>query len=397
MTPSARAGAAITVLDQILAGGAAEAELLRWSRASRFAGSGDRAAVRDLVFDALRRRRSLAALGGGDTGRGLILGALRDSGSDPTSIFGAGPYAPAALTEAEETAARPPTGDEATDLPDWLLPDLRDSLGPDFNSVASALRERAPIWLRVNRLRATPEAAIAALAEDGIIAVPYPDWTDALRATDGGRKIARSSAYLGGLVELQDLSPQLAVAALGDLSGLEVLDLCAGGGGKSLALAAAGAARVVAHDADAGRMADLPARAARAGADITLALPDSPALAEQFDLVVADVPCSGSGSWRRDPAGRWRLTPDRFAALLQIQAQILDQAAMRVRSGGRLAYMTCSLLRAENDAQIAAFLARHPGAREELRQHFSPQNASDGFFLSVIVLGDVNALLTPMI
>ncbi|AXC50721.1 RsmB/NOP family class I SAM-dependent RNA methyltransferase [Paracoccus suum] len=395
MTPSARADAAITILDRILAGAPAEAELLRWSRASRFAGSGDRAAVRDLVFDALRRRRSLAALGGADTGRGLILGALRDSGTDPASVFGAGPHAPRVLTGAETAGGRQPTEVEATDLPDWLLPELQDSLGPRLGAVAAAMRERAPVWLRVNRLRATPDDAITALGADGITVVPHPDWPEALEVAEGNRRIAHSKAYLDGLVELQDLSPQLAVAALGDMSGQQALDFCAGGGGKALALAAAGAARVLAHDANPRRMADLPARASRAGARITLAPPGSTTLDRQFDLVVADVPCSGSGSWRRDPAGRWRLTPDRLAELVKIQAQILDQAALRVRPGGRLAYMTCSQLRRENDDQIAAFCARHPAAHEVLRRHFDPLNASDGFFLSVVTLSDVNAPLTP--
>lgn len=380
MTPAARAAAAIEVLDRVTAGAAVEPALLNWARGSRYAGSGDRAAVRDLVFDALRRRRSLAALGGGEGGRALILGQLRAAGIDHASIFGAGPHAPAPLSEAEAAAGRPPSAEEATDLPDWLLPALRASLGEEFDDTAAALRERAPVWLRANTLRGSPEAAIAALSTDGITAVASPSLPTALQVADGARRIARSSAYLDGLVELQDLSPQLAVAALGDLTGLCALDYCAGGGGKALALAAAGA-EVVAHDADPARMADLPARADRAGARIAIE-PRTPSGA--FDLVVTDVPCSGSGTWRRDPAGRWRLTPTRLDALQQTQAAILDAAAERVAPGGRLAYMTCSLLEAENGAQIDSFIARTPQFSRVEQRQMTPQDASDGFFVSVL-------------
>src|SRR5690606_20696234 len=161
------------------------------------------------------------------------------------------------------------------------------------------------------------------------------------------RRIARSRAYLAGLVELQDLSPQRAVAALGDLSGATVLDYCAGGGGKALALAAQGAGRVVAHDAKPARMADLPARAERGGAAIELAA-GAGARPVRFVLVVADVPCSGSGTWARDPDARWRLGPGDLAQLAGVQAEILDAARACLHPGGRLAYMTCSVLRAEN-------------------------------------------------
>ena len=377
MTPAARAAAAIAVLDRALAGVPVEQALLGWSRASRYAGSGDRAAVRDLVFDALRRRRSRAARGGSDTGRGLILGWCREAGRDPATIFGAGAHAPEALTAAEAASGRDPTADEATDLPDWLLPPLRRSLGDEFQKVAEAFGDRAPVWLRVNRLRATPEAARAALLAEGIDAIPRPGWSEALRVQTGARGIARSRAYLVGLVELQDLSPQLAVAALGDVRGLRTLDLCAGGGGKALALMAAGA-QVQAHDIDPGRMADLPARARRAGAQVVIAPPRG-----TYDLVVVDAPCSGSGTWRRDPAGRWRLTPEKLRAVQAAQRQILADATPLVAPGGRLAYMTCSLLDDENGNQIN-WLEDGGALTEISRHHFGPLRESDGFFLSIL-------------
>jgi len=379
MTPAARAEAAIIVLDQILAGQPAEAALIRWARGSRFAGSGDRAAVRDLVYDSLRRLRSRAALGGALSGRGLLLGMCREEGTDPATIFTGDRHAPAPLTEAELGEGRAPSGPEAMDLPDWILPLWSAALEEEAAPVAAAMRDRAPLWLRANTLRATPEKALEALREDGIEAERAPDLASALRVTEGGRRVAGSRAYRDGLVELQDLSPQLACAALPRAAA--VLDYCAGGGGKALALAAAGARRVVAHDADADRMADLPARARRAGARIEVAAPGK--VRGQFDLVLTDVPCSGSGTWRRTPDAKWRLDPVGLDRLTGLQARILDEAAGFVAPGGHLAYMTCSLFDEENAAQVAAFGERSDfGVVEERR--FTPLDASDGFYLALM-------------
>ncbi len=380
MTPAARIAAAIEILDRILAGDPAEPALLRWSRASRFAGSGDRAAVRDLVFDSLRRLRSRAALGGAMTGRGLMLGLCRDEGIDPATIFTGEGHAPPPLSLAEHAAGTPAGLGERLDLPDWLLPLWQQSLGDEAEPVALALRDRAPVWLRVNLRRATPEAAVAALARDGIAVAPHAALASALRVTQGARRLSGSAAYRDGLVELQDLSPQLACALLPAQGSL--LDLCAGGGGKALALAARGAGPVVAHDIDPGRMADLPARAERAGLRIRLAAPGG--VSGRFDLVVADVPCSGSGTWRRTPDAKWRLTAADLMRLQQTQAQILDQAAEFVAPGGHLAYMTCSLLDGENAGQAGAFLSRNAEFSLLEQRRYSPLTASDGFFLALM-------------
>ncbi|MBV0893092.1 RsmB/NOP family class I SAM-dependent RNA methyltransferase [Paracoccus sp. Z118] len=380
MMPAARVQAAAELLDQILGGTPAEQALLRWARGSRFAGSGDRQAVRDLVYDSLRKRGTRAALGGAETGRGLMIGMCREMGQDPAALFTGQGHAPAPLTPAE--AARPDTpADPALDLPGWIAARLAADLGPDFPAVAAALRERAPVWLRVNAARVSPAQAQAALADDGVLTDPASALPTALRATAGERRVAASAAYREGLVELQDLSPQIACAALRVEAGERVLDYCAGGGGKALALAAEGA-RVTAHDADPARMRDLPARATRAGAAIALA-PASPT--GSFDLVVTDVPCSGSGTWRRTPDAKWRLTPEGLERLTALQAGIMDRAARHVRPGGRLAYMTCSLLRAENEDQIARFLSVHPEFRLSHAQTLTPLTASDGFFHAVLV------------
>ena len=384
MTPSARIAAAIAVLDARAAGQPAEQALINWARASRFAGSGDRAAVRDHVFGVIRRLRSCAALGGGANGRALMLGALRDDGIDPAPLFDGARHHPAPLTEAERAhLARAPDLPElvALDCPDWLAPALRADLGAGFAPVMAALRHRAPVFLRVNTARTTRAEARVALAAEGIGAEFMHHINTALRVTENERKVAGSHAFRSGLVEVQDAASQAVVAALPDLAGARVLDYCAGGGGKALAMAAAGAC-VFAHDAAPARMVDLPRRAERAGARIaTLTTPTAQA---PFDGVLADMPCSGSGAWRRSPEGKWRLTPDSLAALCTTQAGILDATARLVAPGGWLGAATCSVLRAENDAQIDGFLARHPDWHCAGRHRWLPGPDGDGFFLALL-------------
>lgn len=378
MTPGARAAAAISVLDRVLAGEPAEKALTNWGRASRFAGSGDRAAVRDIVYDALRRRQSAAALGGGLSGRGLVLGLCRAAGQE--ELFSGDGHSPA--QPGPDDAARLPTEDEALDLPVWLLPELRESLAADLMAVAEALRSRAPVFLRVNLARSDRAAAISALAREGIDARPHPPAETALEVTGNARKVQRSTAYLDGLVELQDASSQAVVEVLPLQDGMKVLDYCAGGGGKTLAMAARAKLRLFAHDAAPRRMADLPLRARRAGSRVTLT--GRPEAEAPFDLVLVDAPCSGSGSWRRDPEGKWRLTPERLDALAALQAEILDRVAPMVAREGTLAYATCSLLRRENRGQVAAFLQRNPDWRQSREMSLTPMTGGDGFFLAIL-------------
>lgn len=378
MTPGARISAAIEVLDRILAGQPAEQALLRWSRASRFAGSGDRAAVRDLVFDALRCRTSHAALGGALTGRGLMIGGLIAAGRDPGMLFTGEGHAPPPLAPDEGNGS----ADGRSDIPDWIRPLWDRSLGDQAAAVAQAMRHRAPVWLRVNLVKATPAEAVAVLGDDSIAAVPDPRLPTALRVMENERRLTQSHAYRNGLVELQDLSPQLACAALPVGPGMRVLDYCAGGGGKSLAIARqADGLILVAHDADPARMRDLPRRAERAG--VKVHIDSSPS--GSFDLAIADVPCSGSGTWRRAPDAKWRLTDADLCALLSVQAAILRKAAARVRPGGHLAYMTCSVLDTENDGQVQAFLGDDPGFSQTARHLWTPLDGGDGFFLSLLV------------
>nr|WP_284040727.1 RsmB/NOP family class I SAM-dependent RNA methyltransferase [Phaeovulum sp. NW3] len=363
-----------------MAGQPAEPALIGWARGNRFAGSGDRAAIRDLVFDALRCRESFAALGGARSGRGLILGRCRAQGIDPDDIFTDDRHAPAPLSPDEQNAGAPAQGYAAVDCPDWLGPQLQDSLGADFAPVMTAQQARAPVFLRVNPRRASLAQAQAALARDGIATQPHPLAKTALEVIENARKIQQSEAFQTGMVELQDAASQAVVDALPQRPGMRVLDYCAGGGGKTLALAAQLDGKFSAHDIDPGRMRDLPARAARAGVRVTILPPGG--VRGGFDLVLVDAPCSGSGTWRRTPDAKWRLTPARLAELVDLQAAILDQAAAHVAPGGTLAYMTCSLLRAENEDQAAAFAARSHwplGAQRRL----TPLDGGDGFYTAL--------------
>ncbi len=384
MTPGARVAAAISVLDQVLSGEPVERALTNWGRASRFAGSGDRGAVRDLVFSALRCRRSYGEIGGAGsavpTGRQLMLGHARAAGLDVDMLFSGIGHAPSPV-QAEE-AGHPATGNAALDLPDWLADRMAPAFGPAFADVAQALRQRAPVFLRANMARTTRDGAIAALAQDDIVARPHSLCDTALEVTEGAKRIQTSAAYLQGLVELQDAASQAVVRALPLQDGMRVLDHCAGGGGKTLAMAALARLQIFAHDASPNRMRDLPARAARAGARITQT--DAPERHAPYDLVVADAPCSGSGSWRRDPQGKWTLTPERLAQIGQAQTQILDRIAPMVAAKGWLAYATCSLLEEENGGRVTSFLQRHPEWQCAREVRLTPLQGGDGFYLALL-------------
>lgn len=387
MTPAARIAAAIELLDAVLAGQPAEKALTNWARRSRFAGSKDRAAIRDHVFDALRCRRSFAALGGAQSGRGLMLGALRAEGRDPAEVFTGEGHAPAPLT-ADEKALSVTLADlpeeVALDCPGWLAPRLRASLGADFAPVMQALRSRAPVFLRVNLRRATVAEAPARLAEEGIVTAPHPLSDTALEVLENARKVQRSAAFRDGLVELQDAASQAITDLLPVSEGMKVLDYCAGGGGKTLAMAGRAGARFCAHDAAPQRMRDLPERARRAGVQVRLLEAAEVEAEAPFGLVLCDVPCSGSGAWRRSPEGKWRLSGQDLDRLTAIQAQILDRAAGLVAPGGALAYATCSLLDAENAAQVSAFLERCAGFRLSDSRRLTPLDGGDGFYVALL-------------
>jgi 16S rRNA (cytosine967-C5)-methyltransferase len=400
VTPGARIQAAIDILDLWQSGAEGldwglDRVLAGWGRANRYAGSGDRRAIGDLFHDAVRRLRSAAWVAGEAEpadGRALMIGSLRLDGHDPAALFTGERHAPAPLTAEECAGARPL--DEAPravrlDIPDWLAPHLAGI--PD--DALEALRRRAGLFLRVNTLKGDPETAIAALAAEEVAAEPGPHTDTCLRVMAGAASVARSRAYGLGLVEIQDAASQAAAAYARARPGETVLDFCAGGGGKTLALAAAmqcqgrPRGRLHAHDSAPERLAQLDRRARRAGATVTCHPPGRlDRLRGTCDLVFVDAPCSGSGAWRRNPDAKWRLTRERLHGLIRLQAEILAEAAGMVRPGGRLIYATCSILPAENEDRTAAFLtaaaAFRPG-RAPLR--LLPGPDGDGFFAAELL------------
>lgn len=352
MTPQARTQAAIELLDAIIAaakggGAAADTLITRYFKERRYAGSKDRRAVRDLVYRAIRRAGEAPA-----TGRAAMVGLARDDEA-LAATFDGSVHAPA-LLGADEPAA------EARVLPTWLEPLLDPLITPNE---WPALLDRAPLDLRANRLRGTREDALAALPE----AVPTPHAPHGLRLPEG-HQVEATDAWRSGLVEVQDEGSQLLALVCRAKPGEHVLDLCAGAGGKTLALAAdmANDGHIIASDTDRGRLSRMTPRLARAGITIVeprLLNPNREAetlapLTHAADLVLVDAPCSGSGTWRRNPETRWRLTPDRLDSLVLLQARLLDLAATCVKPGGRLVYAVCSLLSREGRDQAEAFTQR---------------------------------------
>ena len=392
MTPSARIAAAIEILDRVLAGQPGEQALTTWGRQNRFAGSGDRRAIRDHVFDVLRRRRSLLARSGAakETGRALIIGLLSERGTPLDDVFSGDRFAPSPVTEAERAAFDAVklahwTDAVRLDYPDWLDGPLRDSLGEKLDPVMSAQRGRAPLFLRVNLLKADRAGAVERLRAEGLAVEPHPEVATALIVTGSAHRLRQTESFEEGWVEPQDASSQatvdFAVEAAGAASEVSKwLDYCAGGGGKSLALAARLGGPVWAHDVSAERMTDLSARARRAGAEVTVLKPGGAAAAGPWDVVFVDAPCSGSGAWRRQAEARWKLTPERLRELTELQGSILDEAQGLLREGGALVYATCSILKEENAHQIASFLSRHPGWSSGAHRQWWPGPLGDGLF-----------------
>jgi 16S rRNA (cytosine967-C5)-methyltransferase len=355
MTPAARAQAAIELLDQVIeaarsGGAAADTLIARYFKDRRYAGSKDRRAVRELVYAAIRRSGERPA-----SGRAALLG-LADDQSELLASFDGSPHGPAPPNPVEAGASR-------SVVPAWLAP-LMDPLISEEEW--PALLERAPLDLRANRLKGTLEDALSALP--GAIAAPHSPV--GLRLREGSR-VEDKPAWQSGLVEVQDEGSQLLALACEVKLGMTVVDLCAGAGGKTLALAAemTDQGRIVATDTDRGRLSRMRPRLERAGVTIVeprLFNPGSEreALADLracADLVLVDAPCSGSGTWRRNPETRWRLTPDRLDRLVALQAALLDIAAELVRPGGLLVYAVCSLLAEEGRDQADRFAARRSG------------------------------------
>jgi len=373
-----RLAAAIEVLTDVETRKRPVSEALKaWGLNNRFAGAGDRAAIGNLVYDALRRRASHAFAMGGDSPRALVLAvAMRDWGETPEALnaaFAGDNHAPAALTDAEAAGAGARLSDAPpivqSDLPEWLAPSLQRAFRDDWIAEGQAMAGRPSLDLRANALKASPEKVMksltrfspqpAAIAPFGITMPAGPrDARTPNVTTDEG--------YQKGWFEIQDQGSQIVAALAGAREGEQVLDLCAGAGGKTLALAAimGNRGQIFAYDADRNRLAPIYERLKRNGArNVQVRAPNPGALddlAGKMDRVVVDAPCTGTGTWRRRPDTKWKLTPDLLAQRRSEQADILEQALQYLKPGGILAYITCSILPEENDDQIVAFKTARP-------------------------------------
>ena len=376
MKNGGRIDAAIQVLDDVMNRHQPVKSAMRdWGKRARYAGAKDRAWVSGLVLDALRHRSSLAYAMGSDSPRALVLGALRHAWDyDLRDIEAAlkDEHAPAPLTGEEREGlllAPDPSAPPHVqgDYPEWLTPHLSRVFGEDLVIEAQAMSHRAPVDLRINTLKADPEKAGKAVKTAGgkPSEIPAPDPSQ--RETS----LQTIPAYSKGWVEVQDAGSQIAAAAGNVTPGDNVLDYCAGGGGKTLALAAMleGKGQVFAYDIDGRRLSALIPRLKRSGAhNVQLCHPREPESLEvllgKMDLVFVDAPCTGTGTWRRKPDTKWRLKESALAKRNEEQAEILDKAADYVKPGGRLLYATCSFLAEEDEDQVTAFLERNTAFRQ---------------------------------
>lgn len=416
MTPGARIASAIEVLAEIFAKRRPAADVLKdWGHAHRFAGSGDRAAIAGIAYDALRRRASSAWVMDDEAPRAVVLGMLRlERGLDGEAIarlFDGSKYAPAPLTEIEQAKFESGTVDDAPmhvlgDYPDWLDPYFAEVFGEERAAEGEALAARAPLDLRANVLKGEREKAAEMLTELSPQPTRWSPWglRIALKAESKSPAIHAEPAFIKGLIEIQDEGSQLAALLAGAKPGEQVVDLCAGGGGKTLALAAAmeNKGQIYATDDDKRRLAPIHARLERAGArNVQVRTPRSGSdvladLAGRMDLVLIDAPCTGIGTWRRNPDAKWRLRPGALEERRKEQAAVLDRAAALVKPGGRIVYVTCSLLSEENGGQVRAFAARHPEFSVE-----KPATVADALgeraylFRRAVLTSDEGLLMTP--
>lgn len=380
MTPAARLSAAIELLDTIETQRVPAAKALKeWGTAHRFAGSGDRAAIAGLVWDVLRRYASSAYVMDTDTARARLIGMLRlERGMDTATmaaLFDGSRFAPSPLTEGEKAALETRSLKDAPaaiagDYPDWLDPYFAKVFGDDRAAEATAMASRAPLDLRVNTLKSNRDKAQRSLAHLGAKPTPWSPLGLRIELGADARNpgIQSEEDFIKGGIEVQDEGSQLAALFTGAKPGEQVIDLCAGAGGKTLALAAMmqGKGRLIATDSDKRQLAPIHERLSRAGvhnADVRSPKGDADPLADirgSADLVVIDAPCTGTGTWRRNPDAKWRMRPGALEIRLKDQAEVLERAVPLVKPGGRIAYITCSVLADENGDQVKASIARHP-------------------------------------
>jgi len=420
MRQAGRVAAAIEIITEIFDRNRPASEALRdWGKAHRFAGSGDRHVIGTLVFDCLRNKNIAAAQAGSDAARGLVLGTLVQVWKLPVTeieTLCTEQFGPGALSETERKSLSTPLDHLpdfiAGNFPQWLEPQLRAVFGKHLVVEMQALSQRAPIDLRVNTLKATRETVLESMSKFNAIVTAISPLGIRIAAPGIEARninVEAEPAHGLGQFEVQDEASQIAALVAAPKPGQSALDLCAGAGGKSLALAALmeNQGRVFAHDRDKHRLRPIFERITRAGATCieVIAADEQHKLARGggYDMVVVDAPCTGSGTWRRKPDAKWRLGEKQLQVRLHEQAAVLSQAAPLVKKGGKLVYFTCSILPAENRQQVDAFLASNKGFKivpykeqwseapksadgsKETLQLTPHQHNTDGFFAAVMV------------
>lgn len=381
MRPGGRLAAAIEVLTDVFTNHRpASTALADWGRSHRFAGSGDRAAIGTIVFDCLRRKQSLAHQMQSDTPRALALAAAPNalglSLEEIDRLADGSDHSIAPLSDEERGALALETLPDdtplhiAADLPEWLAAEFEKTFKDRARAEGETLSQRAPIDLRVNGLKATREKVLKAFAKFDAEPTELSPLGVRIKAPKGAAKspnVEADQAHGKGWFEVQDEASQIAALIAGASPREQVLDLCAGAGGKTLAMASGmqNTGQIYAYDSSRSQLRPIFERLKRAGARNvqTMEAGDTAALqalGPRFDLVLVDAPCTGSGTWRRRPDSKWRLKPEAISERQEEQRTVLDLAAKLVKPEGRLVYVTCSVLNAENNAQVEAFQERHP-------------------------------------
>lgn len=416
MTPAARLSAAIEVLAAIDTQRVPAAKALKeWGTAHRFAGSGDRAGISGLVYDVLRRQASSAWIMEDDTPRARLLGMLkleRQFDADKIAALCDGSrFAPEPLSDGERAALTSRTTTDAPahiagDYPEWLDGYLTEVFGDERAAEATAMASRAPLDLRVNTLKAKREKVQGSLRHLGAEPTPWSPLGLRIQLGADARNpgVHAEEDFIKGGIEVQDEGSQLAALLSAAKPGEQVIDLCAGAGGKTLALAAMmqGKGRLIATDHDKRQLAPIHERLSRAGvhnADVRTPKGEDDPLADiraSADLVLIDAPCTGTGTWRRNPDAKWRMRPGALEVRLKDQSEVLDRAAALVKPGGRIAYITCSVLAVENSEQIREFTGRHSDFTVTPPSQIASvlwDRADD--FLAAVYLSDEGLLMTP--
>ena len=399
MTPGARVSAVIEILDNYLVKKSDTRLVNNWFRNNRFAGSKDKQVIRDLVYKCLRYKLSFywpfKQAGLLLSGRTIVLGMLKISNHCFKEIFDGKQYSPKDLTDSEKIVLS--NFDKSLDsapafvkfnFPEFLENSLKESFGHSFEKNLSALSNRADLFIRLNCIKANIGVVVNSLKDDGIVVERIPNCKNSLKVIGNKSKFNRSMAYLSGQVEIQDIHSQLAVEFIDPKKNTKVLDFCAGAGGKTLAIGSItrGNAEYFVYDKSKTKLPNLKARCQRAGVKIKiLNLKKTSQKNDKFDLVVADVPCSGTGVWRRNPGNKWLMTQEKLGAIIADQKKILNNAAKFVKNGGRLAYITCSVLRNENQDQVNWFLSSEKAFSFQADRVLPPIDGGDGFYVSILI------------